>query len=209
MTTNTPSDFLGSGNGIGNGIGNSNGGRHAMRCLLSMLLFATQSTLVLSDIDPGADFGGYMQEMDRMEREDRAYEAKLRSHEEWRQNTWGGYAVRKIQGLAYHFKPFFLAVQDALHESSGGSSDYWNANANANANINSSVTRVLTYVGVRMFLILVLLAVFYVGAKVMELVVGSDYEVVEEIVVVHEHGTEEEAARARAATTRGKKVKSS
>mmetsp|Transcript_26281 Transcript_26281/g.72214 ORF Transcript_26281/g.72214 Transcript_26281/m.72214 type:complete len:200 (-) Transcript_26281:732-1331(-) len=199
MTTNTPSDFL--------VIGNSNGGRHAMRCLLSMLLFATQSTVVLSDIDPGADFGGYMQEMDRMEREDRAYEAKLRSHEEWRQNTWGGYAVRKIQGLAYHLKPFFLAVQDALHESSGGSSDYWNANANAN--IHSSVTRVLTYVGVRMFLILVLLAVFYVGAKVMELVVGSDYEVVEEIVVVHEHGTEEEAARARAATTRGKKVKSS
>jgi len=47
----------------------------------------------------------------------------------------------------------------------------------------------------------------YVSAKILQLFVGSDYELIEEVVIVHEHETEEEAAKARAATTRGKKSK--
>eukprot|EP00536_Pseudo-nitzschia_multiseries_P008963 jgi/Psemu1/297104/fgenesh1_pm.239_\ len=173
----------------------------SMSMVLLVLVFGTQLAPVLSnvdaDVDPGADFGGYMQEMNRLEREERAYDAKLRAHDEWRQSTWGGFAVRKIQGLAYHFKPFFLAVQDALRESGNGDGS------------SSTATGGMMYVGVRMFLVVLFLAICYVGAKVLQLLVGSDYEVVQEIVIVHEHETEEEAAKARAATTRGKKVKSS
>jgi len=190
----------------------NNGGRQTATTrsswwILSMVLFATtQVALVHSNndhnhddtnanIDPGTDFGGYMQEMDHRERDERAFEAKLRAHDDWRKNTWGGLAVRTIQGLSRnHLKPLFLAVQDALRNTSNSSN-------------NSTAAQMAMYVGVRVFLIVLLLAFVYVGARIMQLVIGSDYEVVEEIVVVHEHETEDDAARARARTTRGKKVK--
>ncbi|VEU34939.1 unnamed protein product [Pseudo-nitzschia multistriata] len=172
----------------------SGGMRHMCWMLLSVLLFAAKLAPVHADIDPGSDFGGWMDAMASIEEEERRYEEKLREHEVWKQNTWSGLAVRKIQGMAYHFKPFFLAVQDALRETSGN---------------DSSTTHVLMYVVVRIVVVVVMMILCYIGAKVLQLLVGGDYEVVEEIVVVHEHETEEEAAKARAKTTRGKKTKSS
>ena len=175
--------------------------------ILSMLLFAAQVALVRSNnddddtntnIDPGTDFGGYMQEIDHREREEKAFEAKLKAHDNWRQNTWGGFAVRTIQGFSRnHLNPFFLAVQDTLRDTS------------SNNNNDSTATQIVMYVGVRVFLIVLFLAFIFVGAKIMQVVIGSDYEVVEEIIVVHEHETEDDAAKARAGTTRGKKVKAS
>jgi len=176
------------------------GSRH-IYFYLSILLSSAMTSMFVEAVkdnivDPGADFSGYMQEMDRREREEMAYEAKLNAHEEWRQNTFGGWCVRQLQVGANHFKPFFFLIEDALRETSGGD------------NQNSSPTKVFMYIGVRMFIVMGVLWVIYVGAEVLQLFLGSDIEVVEEIVIVHEHTTEEEAAKARATTTRGKKQKS-
>jgi hypothetical protein len=154
---------------------------------LSLVVAADET----ADFDPGSDFGGYVEEMERRERDEHVYEAKLHAHEEWRQTTWTGSVVRKLQDIGKHFQPFVLAIGDALEEADG----------------TKSSTQVLAYLGIRMLMIGGVLCSMYVGAKVLQLFVGSDYEIIEEVVIVHEHETEEEAAKARAATTRGKKSK--
>jgi len=161
--------------------------------LLSMMLITTLS-LVSADVDPGEDFSGYVQEMEHREQEERIYEAKLSAHEEWRQTTWAGFCVRKIQAIGQHFKPFFVAVNDALDQT-------------VMEDGNKSPAQIATYIGIRMLFVMALMMVFYVGAKVFQLVIGGDFEVVEEVVIVHEHETEEDAAKARASTTRSKRKK--
>ncbi len=152
------------------------------------------TTLVSASLDPGEDFSGYVEEMARREQEERVYEAKLNAHEQWRQTTWAGFAVRKIQGIGQHFKPFVMAVQDALDQT-------------ALDDGSKSLAQIVAYIGIRMLFVTALLMTFYVGGKVFQLVIGGDFEVVEEVVIVHEHETEEEAAKARASTTRGKRKK--
>ena len=165
--------------------------------LVSILVMSTTMTISLvaadedADFDPGSDFGGYVEEMERREREEHLYEAKLNAHEEWRQTTWTGSIVRKLQDIGKHFQPFVLAIGDALEEENG----------------TKSPTQVLAYLGIRMIMIVGVLFSMYVSSKILQLFVGSDYELIEEVVIVHEHETEEEAAKARAATTRGKKSK--
>ena len=163
-----------------------------------MVLLATTTSFVSADedadADPAADFGGYMEEMERRERDERLYEAKLNAHEEWRQRTWAGFGVRMVQKIGKHFGPFFLAIQNALDETSQDDGE-------------NSISRIAAYLGIRMAIVIGLLVAAYAGGKVLQLLIGSDYEIVEEIVIVHEHETEEEAAKARASTTRGKKSK--
>ena len=167
-------------------------GHNRLAWLLSMLLAFT--TLVSASVDPGEDFSGYAEEMARREQEERAYDAKLSAHEQWRQTTWAGFAVRKIQGIGQHLKPFVMAIQDALDQTvlEDGS---------------KSPAKILAYIGIRMLFVMALMMIIYVGGKVSQLVIGGDFEVVEEVVIVHEHETEEEAAKARASTTRGKRKK--
>lgn len=165
--------------------------------IILMLVSTTRSFVSAeedADADPAADFGGYMEEMERRERDERLYEAKLNAHEEWRQTTWAGFGVRMVQKIGKHFGPFFLAIQNALDETSQDDG-------------NTSIARIAAYLGIRMALVIGLLMAAYVGGKVLQLLIGSDYEIVEEVVIVHEHETEEEAAKARAGTTRGKKSK--
>lgn len=165
--------------------------------LLSMLVVSTTMVWSVSaDVDPGEDFGGYVQEMERREYEERLYEAKLNAHEHWRQTTWAGFFVRKTFEIGKHFEPFLIAISDALHETSTDES-------------GQSLARIMAYVGIRMVLVIGVLMCFYVAGKVFQLMIGGDYEIVEEVVIIHEHETEEAAAKARAATTRGKKQKSS
>jgi len=170
--------------------------------LLYVLVLVTAKLLFVSandeEVDPGSDFGGYVEEMERRERAERLYEAKLDTHEAWRQTTWAGFCVRQIQALGRHFRPFFIAVQDALNETSGDDN-----------NGQKSPFQILAYIGIRMVVVIGVLTVFWAGGKVLQLFVGKDYEIVKEVVVVHEHATEEDAARARAKTTRGKKQKAS
>lgn len=147
------------------------------------------------DVDPGNDFNGYMNEMDRLQHEELIYEEKLAAHEEWRQTTWGGWSVRHAQLVMNHFKPFLIMVLDAL--------------TNTNQQSSGSIQQFVMYIGVRMFVIGVFILLFYSCQKIVQLVVGNnDIEVIEEIIIVHEHDTEEEASKARSQTTRGKRSKS-
>lgn len=162
------------------------------------MLIATMAIQVASaaaEVDPGEDFGGYVEELDRRERAEEAYEAKLSAHEEWRQATWGGFAVRQIQALARKLRPFFEVVGEALRETNGSGGE------------QRTPAQAFAYLAVRTVVILGCLVVLYIGAKVLEILLGGDIEVVEEVVVIHEHDTAEEAAKARAATTRGKRQK--
>jgi hypothetical protein len=163
--------------------------------LLLLLLLCAVTTTMTASSDPESDFGSYMEDMAARERDEWVYRAKLDAHEEWRQTTWSGWLVRTVQSVVYRFEPFFRAVADTLEETGRS---------------RSSTTEILLYVGVRMVVVIGLLATLYVGAKVIQVIIGNgDLEVVEEIIIVHEHETEAEAAKARAGTTRGKKQKSS
>mmetsp|Transcript_3490 Transcript_3490/g.4124 ORF Transcript_3490/g.4124 Transcript_3490/m.4124 type:complete len:180 (+) Transcript_3490:76-615(+) len=148
------------------------------------------------DIDPGNDFNGYMNEIDRLQHEELIYEEKLVAHEEWRQTTWGGWSVRQAQLVLNHFKPFLILVLDTLTNTNQQSS-------------GSSIQQCVMYIGVRMFVIGVFILLFYSCQKIVQVVVGNnDIEVIEEIIIIHEHDTEEEASKARSQTTRGKRSKS-
>ena len=170
--------------------------RNRRALLLSLVTLWAITTIATAASDPGEDFQGYFEELERRDQEAQEYAAKLSAHEEWRQTTWGGFCVRQIQALGKKFEPFLEAVQDALDETQRNDSP-------------SSLSKIAIYLGIRMVFVLGVLTMVYIGAKILQLLVGSDYEIVEEVVVVHEHDTEEEAAKARAKTTRGKKQKSS
>lgn len=141
-------------------------------------------------VDPETDFGGYMDEMQARERDAVIHAAKLQAHEEWRQNTWGGWTVRQFQAFGGHVAPFVMSIMEAANE-------------------EGTALRVITHVGARMLVVAVGLLVIYSFLRAFQLVVGTDVTVVEEIVIVHEYDTEEEAAKARAASSRGKKQKTS
>lgn len=164
-----------------------------MAVALSVVLVLFVSAAAAAGIDPGEDFGGYVEELERRERDEKAYRAKLRSHEEWLQTTWTGFAVRSFLGMVRHFEPFFVAIAEAIRETNDAG--------------ERTPTQVIAYLAVRMAVVVGLLTVFYIGAKIIGLMIGGDIEVVEEIVIVHEHKTEEEAAKARAAMSRGKRQK--
>jgi hypothetical protein len=168
-----------------------------------------------NDVDPGSDFNGYMKEMDRREQQEHAYESKLAAHEEWRQTTWSGFFVRQVQKVLNHLKPFIVLVLDAIKN---------NTNNNNNGNgggEGSTITNFIMYIGVRMSVIIIFCIFGYMGGKVFQLIIGTNnnnntnqndnnsniIEVVEEIVILHEYDTEEEAAKGRAITSRGKKQK--
>lgn len=149
-----------------------------------------------NDVDPGSDFNGYMKEMDRREQQEHVYESKLAAHEEWRQTTWSGFFVRQVQKVLNHLKPFLLLVLDALKNTQNGK--------------GSSIENFIMYIGVRMGIIIIFCIFGYVGGKLFQLLIGTKdgiIEVVEEIVILHEHDTEEDAAKARSQTSRGKKQK--
>jgi hypothetical protein len=125
------------------------------------------------------DFLGYNEEMKQRQRNEEMYAAKLEAHEIWRQTTWGGWAVRTIQGFGSHIAPFVSAMIAASNEEGTG-------------------LRVVTYVGFRMLVVIMGILTMYSLLKVFQLFIGTDVTVVEEVVVVHEYDTEEEAAKARA-----------
>ncbi|KAG7351393.1 hypothetical protein IV203_010753 [Nitzschia inconspicua] len=160
-----------------------------------LLLTVIVGTVFAADSKPQDDFDGYMQQKLRQEAEDAEYQLKLARHEEWRQNTWGGWAVRSIQDLAQHIKPFALAVADAMKDDETGNS--------------LSPTKLLVYVGLRVYVVLMFLLLIFALSRLVQMFVGTgDIVMEEEVVIVHEYDTEEEAAKARAAQTRGKKQKS-
>lgn len=163
---------------------------------LVLLLMVCSNRAEAAAADAGEDFAGYMEDVQRQEQEERLYQDMLRRHEIWLQTTWSGFVVTQIQAIGKQFAPFILAILEALDETSDPDS-------------TKGPSEVAAYLGIRMAFVIIILMVVHALAKIAQLVIGTNYEVVEEIVILHEHDTEEEANRARTATTRGKKQKAS
>jgi hypothetical protein len=110
-----------------------------------------------------------------------SYKSFLRRRQNWRQNTWGGWTVRQIQALARHFRPFLDAAREVLA-----------------APDDDSFFKVLIFNMIRMLAILTVVGGVYALGQILERFMGTELVQEEEIVIVHEYATEEEAAKARA-----------
>ncbi|KAL3944481.1 MAG: hypothetical protein SGBAC_001458 [Bacillariaceae sp.] len=136
-------------------------------------------------VDPGEDFEGYMEGMASVEADRIATQELLQRHEEWRQTTWAGWAVRQMQSFARNIEPTASQI----------SSTFGNSDSASSAIIVNLI---------RFLALLVAMAGIYVIAQVVQKFVGDEYVLEEEIVIVHEYETEEEAAQARKQASRGK-----
>jgi CBS domain-containing protein len=102
--------------------------------------------------------------------------------------------VRTMQEMAQHVKPFALAVAEAMKDQDTGNA--------------LSPTKLIIYVGLRVYVVIMGLLLIFALSRLFQMFIGNgDIVMEEEVVIVHEHDTEEEAAKARAAQSRGKKQK--
>mmetsp|Transcript_5611 Transcript_5611/g.8423 ORF Transcript_5611/g.8423 Transcript_5611/m.8423 type:complete len:144 (+) Transcript_5611:150-581(+) len=131
--------------------------------------------------DMGEDFADYMDNLAASEKAASQRQAMYDAHENWRQNTWGGWAVRQIQTLARHFRPFLDDVREVLA-----------------APEDDSLTKVIVFNLIRMLAIFTVVGGVYALGNIFQSFIGKELVQEEEIVIVHEYATEEEAARARA-----------
>lgn len=114
--------------------------------------------------------------------QERAWDEQMyANHEEWLQNSWGGWAVRTIRGFADN--SFFRAIADSLNGQDGDQT--------ATSMILSNLARL----AVILAMILLALAAGYV----IQLIVGQDIVVEQEVIVEEEiregdedHGEEED-----------------
>ncbi|CAJ1935711.1 unnamed protein product [Cylindrotheca closterium] len=139
-------------------------------------------------VDPGEDFEGYMEGMARVESERESTRDLLERHEEWRQTTWAGWTVRQMQSFVRNIEPTVSKIASTFGDSDSASS--------------AVMVNMIRFVA-----LLVVLVTIYVVAQVVQKFVGNELVIEEEIVIVHEYETEEEAAKARKKEFRGKKDK--
>ena len=86
--------------------------------------------------------------------------------------------VRQIQKVGGHFEPFFDEVSKVMSD-------------------DDSVFKVFVLSIIRLLVILVALGFVYAAARFIQMFVGKEIVKEEEIVIVHEYETEEEAEKAR------------
>ena len=139
-------------------------------------------------VDPGEDFQGYMEGMAKVDAEREATRELLQRHEEWRQTTWGGWAVRQVQAIARNIEPTVSQIASTFGD-------------------NDSASSAIVVNSIRFLALLVIIAVVYVISQVWNNFLGNEIIVEEEVVILHEFETEEEAESARKRASRGKKDK--
>jgi hypothetical protein len=149
--------------------------------------FHPQTIIIMADA--GADFAGYMEDLARAEAEQEATRELLKNHEIWRHTTLGGWAVRKMQALARNLEPFLTKIAHAFRDTDSASS-------------------VIVVNLIRFVAIFVLMFLIYFATQILQKIIGNELVVEEEVVILHEYETEEEAAKARAKITRSKKDRS-
>jgi len=126
-----------------------------------------------------------MEGMARVEAERESTRELLQRHEEWRQTTWGGWAVRQMQSMARNIEPTVSQISSTFGD-------------------NDSASSAIIVNLIRFLALLVAMAGIYVIAQVVQKFVGNELVIEEEVVIVHEYETEEEAAQARKKASRGK-----
>lgn len=139
-------------------------------------------------VDPSEDFSGYMDQMASAQATLEKDMEMLRQHEIWRQTTWGGYAVRTMQSAVRKIEPLVTQFSEILSDSDSASSA-----------LALNVIRLLAIAIVAIGILTV--------AKIVEKFVGSEIYVEEEVIILHEDETEEEASSRKNKTSRGKKEK--
>jgi hypothetical protein len=128
---------------------------------------------------PEDDFQGYMQDIQKRDLDALEYDSMMEKHEEWRQNTWGGYAVRQMQALGQHFAPFFEALTDIMRE---------------DKNSPSSVLLVLL---LRAMLISAYIVAGYALIRIIQHLIGRQIVIEEEIIVIVDDDDDDDAPAPR------------
>lgn len=166
-------------------------------------------------VDPGDDFGRYMESLKAAEERAARYQRMYDEHEVrvdemhkkwrqvwiriaqmfksllikiWRQTTWGGFFVRQLQAIARHFKPFFEQVSLMMQDE------------------ESLGTRIFIF-AIRLLIIFIGLLFVYALGRLVTFLVGGDIIREDEVVIVHEYETEEEAAKAQAEESPAKEAR--
>lgn len=101
--------------------------------------------------------------------QERAWEEQMyANHEELLQNSWGGWAVRSIRGLAGN--SFFQAIADSLYNQSG----------------EHTATSIIVTNGARLAVILAMILMTLSVGYVLQMIVGQDIVVEQEVIVEEE-----------------------
>uniref|UniRef100_A0A7S0FUY3 Uncharacterized protein n=1 Tax=Minutocellus polymorphus TaxID=265543 RepID=A0A7S0FUY3_9STRA len=122
----------------------------------------------------GADEGAPMFDWDGAARahaaaQERAWDEQMyANHDEWLQNSWGGWAVRTIRGFAGN--SFFQAVADSLNDQDG----------------EQTATSIILTNGARLAVILAMILMTLAVGYVMQMIVGQDIVVEQEVIVQEE-----------------------
>ena len=109
--------------------------------------------------------------------QERAWDEQMyANHEEWLQNSWGGWAVRTIRDFADN--SFFRAIADSLNGQDG----------------EQTATSIILSNGARLAVILAMILLTLAAGYVIQLIVGQDIVVEQEVIVEEEirEGDEEE-----------------
>ena len=102
--------------------------------------------------------------------QERAWDEQMyANHEEWLQNSWGGWAVRTIRGFADN--SFFRAIADSLSDQDG----------------EQTATSIIIFSnGARLAVILAMILLTLAAGYVVQLIVGQDIVVEQEVIVEEE-----------------------
>lgn len=126
-------------------------------------------------VKPEDDFHGYMEAEEQAAQNYLDQQARLERHRLWRETTWGGFAVRQVQVVGDHFQPFFSAIAEAMTN-------------------DTSVASIAVRILIRLVVVFFGVGMCYLGASLLQKLIGTEYEIVEEVVVV-EGGEGEEAKK--------------
>jgi hypothetical protein len=135
---------------------------------------------------PEDDFQGYMEDIQKRELDAQKFDDMMERHEEWRQTTWGGYAVRQVQAMGHHFSPFFEALGDIMRAD------------------KNSPSNVMLVVLLRSMVIMAYILFAYALIRILKHVVGREIVFEEEIIIqVDDEGNEAQTPRRSARDKKG------
>ena len=101
--------------------------------------------------------------------QERAWDEQMyANHEEWLQNSWGGWAVRSIRGFAG--SSFFQGIFDSLYNQGG----------------DQTATSIIITNGARLAVILAMILMTLSVGSVLQMIVGQDIVVEQEVIVEEE-----------------------
>ncbi len=132
-------------------------------CDLHLNITVEKSTRMASLNDEGNPFEGYDERMAEAAARQQADEEMYAAHKQWKETTWQGKCVGLVQIVANHFRPFILAVADALQEESS--------------------SRAMAHL-VRFFIVIAGVVFLYVIANLIQTIIGKEIIIEEEVVII-------------------------